>query len=124
MKILLGIILIYFFFRAFMGNIWKKLDGGPRTLLIDDMRNIDADVIARTFEEGVEALRNDGPFSTLYLDHDLGEEDPRKTGYDIMCFLEENQRYMPGQIIVVSSNPVGRQKMQVVIDRLYNGVER
>jgi hypothetical protein len=90
-----------------------------RTLLIDDMRNIPADRIARTFDDGIEALTNGGPWDTLFLDHDLGEEDPKKTGYGIICFLEENQNLLPKEIVLVTSNPVGRQKMQMVIDRLY-----
>ena len=93
-----------------------------KTLLIDDMRNIPADVIARTFQEGIDALLTEGPFDILYLDHDLAdwEEGHReKTGYDIMCFLEENPHLLPKQIILVTSNPVGRARMQAVIDRLY-----
>jgi hypothetical protein len=87
------------------------------------MRDIDADVVARTYDEGIEALKSQGPFNILYLDHDLGDENPRHTGYGIMCFLEENQEYLPDQIVIVSSNPVGRRNMQVVIDKLYKGEE-
>jgi hypothetical protein len=91
-----------------------------KTLLIDDLREIKTDVVARTFDDGIAALKNYGPFSILYLDHDLGEGDPRKTGYDIVCFIEANLEYLPKEkIVLVTSNPVGRQKMQVVIDRLY-----
>lgn len=105
-----------------------------KTLLIDDIRDIKSDVIARTFEAGIHALKNEGPFTTLYLDHDLGEVDPRTgdecwttvdgqqlpmNGYGIMCFLEANQHYLPKAIRIVSSNPVGRKNMQVVIDKLY-----
>lgn len=89
-----------------------------KTLLIDDMRNIEADRVARTFDEGIEALRSHF-WDLLYLDHDLGDPDPKKTGYDIMCFIESNQEYMPAKILLVTSNPVGRQKMQAVIDKLY-----
>ena len=92
-----------------------------RTLLIDDLRDIKADVIARTFDEGINALTNDGPFDILYLDHDLGDPTPSKTGYDVMCFLEANLELLPKKIVLVTSNPVGRQKMQVVIDKLYGG---
>lgn len=104
-----------------------------KTLLIDDMRAIDADVIARTFESGIHALKHLGPFETLYLDHDLGEVDEHGSeipvevdgdlyppnGYGIMCFLEANPHYLPKAITIVSSNPVGRRNMQVVIDKLY-----
>ena len=89
-----------------------------KTLLIDDLRNISADVVARTFDAGIDALKN-GPYDVLYLDHDLGDEDPAKTGYGIMCFIEANPQYKPNSIVLVTSNPVGRKNMQVVIDKLY-----
>jgi hypothetical protein len=93
-----------------------------KTLLIDDLRDIKADVIARTYDEGIAALKTQGPFTVLYLDHDLASYDQygrEKTGYDVMCFLEANLRYLPASIIIVSSNPVGRKNMEVVIDKLY-----
>jgi hypothetical protein len=90
-----------------------------KTLLIDDLRDINCDVVARTFEEGIEALKSQGPFDTLYLDHDLGDVERGHNGYGIMCFLEENQEFLPKEIVLVTSNPVGRKNMQVVIDKLY-----
>ena len=77
-------------------------------LLIDDVRtNISADIIARTYNEGIQALK-ENRITTLYLDHDLGEE---HSGYDIMCWLENNQRYLPKEIICVSANPVGARRI-------------
>lgn len=89
-----------------------------KSLLIDDMRDIDSDVVARTFDAGIEALKSQ-TFDVLYLDHDLGDSDPNKTGYGIMKFLEENPDRMPGRIVLVTSNPVGRANMQVVVNKLY-----
>lgn len=89
-----------------------------RTLLIDDMREIQADVVARNYATGIKALELMGPFDILLLDHDLGSEEPKETGYGIMCFLEENTEYLPKEIIIVSSNPVGRENIQRVIDSL------
>lgn len=89
-----------------------------KTLLIDDVRNIEATKIARTFDEGISALKEE-VWDILYLDHDLAEEDPKKTGYGIMCFLEENKQYLPKEIILVTSNPVGRKQMEVIINKLY-----
>lgn len=91
-----------------------------RSLLIDDIRDIEATVVARTYAEGIYALKNDGPFDVLYLDHDLGEEHPKHTGYGVMCFLEEFPEFLPKEIQLVTANPVGRQNMQRVIDRLYS----
>lgn len=104
-----------------------------KSILIDDIRSIDADVICRTFETGINALKTLGPFGILYLDHDLGEldDDGRelfieidghrypKNGYGVVCFLENNRQFLPIEIKIVSSNPVGRRNMQVVIDKLY-----
>jgi hypothetical protein len=100
-----------------------------KVLLIDDMRSenhlrdvgmvIMPTMVARTYEDAIYALTKLGPFDLVYLDHDLGDDDMDKTGYSIMCFLEENTQYLPGQIEIVSSNPVGRKNMKVVIDRLY-----
>lgn len=101
-----------------------------RTLLIDDTRDEAApnimrrlDLIARTYWTGVDALVRMGPWDVLLLDHDLNSFAPETgkeyTGYDVMCFLEAHPGYLPGRIEIVSSNPVGRQRMQVVIDKLY-----
>lgn len=87
-------------------------------LLIDDLRNIKADVIARTYDEGIKALQSQH-FDILYLDHDLGDIDENKTGYGIMVFLEENPKYLPDKIILITANPVGRIRMQNIIDKIY-----
>lgn len=93
-----------------------------KILVIDDQRDIKADKVARTFTDGINALKSD-KWDVLYLDHDLGSfvDGVEKTGYDIMVFLEENTEYLPGRIEIVSSNPVGRRNMQIVIDKLYEG---
>ncbi len=87
-----------------------------RTLLIDDMRDLTADAVARTGEEGIRALQNDGPWGMLYLDHDLGEG---KTGYDVACWLERNPQFLPERVIIVSSNPVGRKNIEAVLRKFY-----
>lgn len=90
-----------------------------RRLLIDDLRNISADRVARTFDDGINALENEGPWDVLYLDHDFGDPDPKKTGYGVICWLEENPSKLPAKIVLVTANPVGRQQMATVIERLY-----
>jgi len=91
-----------------------------RNLLIDDLRTLTPLAgeelrICRSFQEGLDALRSDGPWDNLYLDHDLGDENPAHTGYDILCWLEENIKYLPGSISLLTDNPVGRQKMRTVL---------
>lgn len=89
-----------------------------RYLLIDDMRKMNVDRTARSYEDGICALLQEGPWDVLYLDHDLGDEDPKKTGYGIMCWLETYPEYLPKKIVFVTSNPVGRVNMQRVKDKL------
>jgi hypothetical protein len=89
-----------------------------RTLLIDDLREIAVDRVARTFLDGIAALK-EGSWDLVLLDHDLGDPNPRHTGYDILCWLEQNPQFLPGEIQLVTMNPVGRDKMRVVIRRLY-----
>ena len=92
-----------------------------RVLLIDDERNLEADVIARTYEAGIAELKKER-FDLLLLDHDLGEihiefgRVHENTGYDIMCFLEENPEYLPKRIECVSNNPCGRRRIEQVIN--------
>lgn len=88
-----------------------------KTLLIDDCRNLNVDVVAKTFSSGLELIRS-YQWDEIYLDHDLGDPDPRHTGYDLLCFMESSPEYLPKKIILVTSNPVGIQKMNVVINRL------
>lgn len=57
----------------------------------------------------------------LSLDHDLGGDSTYGTGYDVLCWIEESmlrEGYAPPEIAVHSANPVGRQKMSVVIERI------
>lgn len=101
-----------------------------KTLLVDDSRDVDyvnkgwnvqITDVARTFAEGINALK-DGPIDTLLLDHDLAcfdDEGNELTGYKVMLFLEEHPEYRPSRVLLVTSNPVGRAKMQTVIDKIY-----
>jgi hypothetical protein len=90
-----------------------------KTLLIDDMRTLEVDRIERTFDGGICALAAQH-WETLYLDHDLGDKDERKTGYGIMCWLEQNPQHLPENIVIITSNPAGRQYMELVRRKLYN----
>lgn len=54
----------------------------------------------------------------LSLDHDLGENLP--TGYDLLCWMERQDTWPKGMVIVHSANPIGRQQMESVIRRHYS----
>ena len=88
-------------------------------LLIDDERNINADMIVRNYSLGISALQI-RIWDVLWLDHDLGEE---KTGYDVMCWLEQNLGFLPKKIVCISSNPVGKKRINQVIEKLYKKKE-
>ncbi len=87
-----------------------------RILVIDDVRDIDtADYVARNAFDGMKQLAENGPWDLLMLDHDLAtfDRDGKEiTGYDILCWLEENPQYLPADLHILSANPVGRRKME------------
>jgi len=91
-------------------------------LLIDDVRQLPADCVARTPEAGREALRKGG-WSVLLLDHDLGEDyGPFAEDYweDGMAYAENgygilqwglDRNLIPDTVELVSSNPSGRHNI-------------
>jgi hypothetical protein len=97
-----------------------------RVLAIDDLRDmIQASVVARNYDEGIRQLQTNGPWDVLLLDHDLASFDEtgkEKTGYDVMCWLEENTQYLPAKIECVSANPVGRARIISVCVKLYREI--
>lgn len=75
-------------------------------LLIDDTRNLNADVIARTPEAGRKMLALGG-WEGLMLDHDLG---PCESGAAVLDWAIEHN-FVPPIVDLVTSNPVGRANM-------------
>ena len=92
------------------------------TLLIDDQRNLPADRVARTYQEGIDALAEQH-WDLVYLDHDLGDYSGaggrEMTGYDIACWLERNPQHLPNRIEIVTNNPAGRRNIELALQRLY-----
>ena len=86
-------------------------------LLIDDTRDISYDVIARTFNAGLKMLLIGG-WECICFDHDLGMG---KTGYDLLKLAINNNLVNDAIIQLVSSNPVGRNRMKnLLLDNNYN----
>lgn len=99
---------------------------------------------AKTYDEAIAALQT-GKVASASLDHDIGAcadcvaknlhiGDMRtpettffnrclheKTGYDVVCWMEENNVWPIDGVRVHSANPVGRARMQQVIDKHYRG---
>jgi hypothetical protein len=76
--------------------------------------------VVKTYEEAIELLKT-GKVEKASLDHDLGTE---KTGYDVICWMEENNVWPRNGVIVHSQNPVGKQKMEVVVKKHYGRIFR
>lgn len=84
---------------------------------------------AQTADQAIELLKT-GKVTKASLDHDLAIEHmpfagvseadyKEKTGYHVVCWMEENDVWPPDGVIVHSMNPVGRTRMLQVIHRHY-----
>lgn len=80
-------------------------------LLIDDERNLNTDAIART-PEAARKLLSFGGWDCVCFDHDLGCSE---SGYDVLVWgLDVG--FIPKQVQLVTSNPVGRQNMRLALE--------
>jgi hypothetical protein len=81
---------------------------------------------AKTADDAIARLKR-GDIIFASLDHDLtlddtvGQPKGEKTGYDVVCWMEENNVWPSDGVVVHSMNPAGRARMQAVIDRHYKG---
>ena len=80
-------------------------------LLIDDVRDLNTEVIARNAQAGMKMLALGG-WECVCFDHDLAEE---KTGYDVLVWAIEN-KMLPSKVQLVTSNPVGRANMRAALE--------
>jgi hypothetical protein len=95
-------------------------------LVIDDLRTfrevMEDEIVtyARTYNEGMADLQSGQHWDEVWLDHDLSS---KKTGYDIAKWIEyhsQTNELLPIDVIIVhSSNPVGRYKMKMALERFY-----
>lgn len=94
-------------------------------LLIDDKRSLAGITkTVRNYNTAIDALK-ETLWNLVVLDHDLGDFDENgkeRTGYDILCWLEQNQQYLPKRIELITNNPSARLRMQLVIDKLYDPI--
>lgn len=103
-------------------------------LFLDDVRlprkhgYIGADWV-KTAAEAIEKLKA-GTVVFASLDHDLADEHYpwnckdieacKGTGYDVVCWLEQNPEFWPPSGVAVHSmNPAGKKRMEAVIERHY-----
>lgn len=80
-----------------------------------DELSLDHDLGACELCTTIEANQTDGPLWKGSMPHckHVG------TGYDLVCWMEANDVWPPVKPVVHSLNPVGRQRMQQVIDKHY-----
>jgi hypothetical protein len=86
-------------------------------LWLDDLREPPSNDYewAKTYEEAIASLNKNITFSSL--DHDLGLD---KSGYDVVCYMEENDIWPKDGVHVHSMNPVGKDRMNAAIYRHYH----
>lgn len=82
---------------------------------------------AKTYEEAIKLLET-GKVSKASLDHDLSEmatidmgNPGEKTGYDVVCWMEETGNWPPDGVNVHSMNPSGSKRMLDVIQMKHHG---
>lgn len=94
-------------------------------VLIDDMRNLPADLICRNYKTAITVLEMFAfDIKYLMLDNDLGSADPAEDGYKIACWLEERHNdlgnaILPEVLEIVTDNPPASAKMEQVFGKLY-----
>lgn len=90
-------------------------------LWVGDEPPDDTWTVAKTCYEAIRLLEM-LTFTEISLDYDLGMGGSKgtvKTGYDVACWIEEIGEWRPPFIMHChSANPVGRRRIQQVIDRV------
>lgn len=94
-------------------------------LWLDDQRKPPKDWIwVKTPNDCIEALQSFF-VDILSLDHDLGifVDEKEETGYDVLCWLEQNLVYMPNEVLIHTANPVARRRMELVLSAIERRME-
>jgi DNA-binding NarL/FixJ family response regulator len=69
-------------------------------------------------KEAIDLLK-EGKWDVLFLDHDLSGKffvpSGKDTGYEVATFLEANEEFKPGTIVVHSMNPVGANNIMAAL---------
>ena len=86
--------------------------------------------IAKNYDEVIKIL-SENEIQEAWLDHDLAEDhytmnndpdwvSPNKTGYDVVLWMRENNKWPTEVCMVHSLNPIGSKRMCEVIAQHYN----
>ena len=101
----------------------------PVKLWLDDIRDPNTYgyigwVWVKTYKEAIELLSTE-IVEIASLDHDLsiqqtmGFKDVEKTGYDVLCWMEQHNIWPKKGVFVHSLNPSGKERMKQVIEKYY-----
>ncbi len=77
---------------------------------------------AKTYDEAIAILKT-GRITEADLDHDLSEKATlgdwtgEWTGYDVVCWMRDNNVWPPDGVRIHSVSQDGRRRMQEVLDR-------
>jgi hypothetical protein len=92
------------------GKFVKNMSSGNNLVIVDKV-------------EAAIAHLKEGGWNFLFLDHDLGGEilveSGPGTGYEVACWLEENQDMTPEVVIIHSLNSNGVDKMKMAVKEAY-----
>jgi hypothetical protein len=79
---------------------------------------------AKTYDEAIASLET-GEVELCSLDHDLtmsqtlGLTNEEKTGYNVICYMEEHNIWPEQGVLVHSQNAAGRHRMLQVVQKHY-----
>lgn len=90
-------------------------------IYLDDIR-VEPEGWVRTYtaHETIVLLKNND-VEEISLDHDLGNDEEYGTGYDVLLWIEEQvftSDYKPPKMKVHSANPIGVERMELLIQRI------
>lgn len=81
-------------------------------VLIDDVRDLNCDIIARDGQAGIKVLEAfKDEIEVLILDHDLGDS----IDGTYICNYMLDHKIFPPRIQLVTMNPVGRANMETIL---------
>lgn len=90
-------------------------------LYLDDKRNAPKEWIrVMSADSMIKFLERDqdNQITNISLDHDLGDENKKGTGYDVLLWIEKEvfcSGYSPPNILIHTSNPSAREKMEAAL---------
>jgi len=97
-----------------MCSILIELKAKQLSLLVDDQKDLNTDVICRNIDSAMSILWFAQGFITeLYIDHNMGE---RLSGYDLIVWAIERE-LIPDFVQIVTENPVGRKSIAIALRR-------